>query len=260
MLKKLYIFSVLAVFFLVAPLTVSLNAQTQQAKTKAVLVWSFFDGDHHVVSSSLVGEKWSDPIAIHSSENLIVTPSLAKTGSDQTMVVWSEQVLGKVRVYQSVLSSQSNEWTEPEALVDEGGENLNPNLINDGQGGLWLFWSGNNGGLDDIFYKKRSLEDNEWSEVKQLNPPNEVPDYKPVAELDEFGDIRVRWQTFDFLSSRYVEASETIIIDQKVAYSADSAANDLELADIILPEFLPKDSAVSLLFPNNVAVQSIRVD
>jgi len=247
-------------FFVCIALLFSSILAANAQDTKAILVWSFFDGEHHVLSSYLTDDEWSEPVAIYSGDDLIVTPSLVKSGKGATMAVWSQQRLGKTQVFQSFLSESNNQWSEPEPLVDEGAENLNPNLINDGQGNLWLFWSGNNGGLDDIFYKKRKLDSQEWSEVQQLNEPNEVPDYKPIAELDEFGDIRVSWQTFDFLSGQYIEVQEVIVVEQKTAYSASKAAQDLKLEDIILPEFLPKDSAVSLLFPNNVAAQSIRID
>lgn len=230
------------------------------SESRAILVWSNFDGKHHIVSSSLSGDQWSEPAVIYTSDNLIVTPALAKNSEGQTMLVWSEQQQGRMEIFQSLHSSERNEWSESEALIDEGDENLNPSVLNDGQGGLWLFWSGNNGGLDDIYYKNMIAGQTKWSETKQLNTANEVPDYKPIAELDQFGDIVVRWQTYDYLSAKYVEAQETIVVEQNVAYDAAQSKNDIKLEDIILPDFLPADSAVSLLFPNNVAAQSIRID
>ena len=236
----------------------SFSSHVLAADPRAILVWSIFDGEHHIVSSSLVEEQWSEPVAIHSSDNLIVTPSLAKSDDGQTILVWSQQQQGGMEIFQSLFSD--GEWSEAEPLVDKGSENLNPNILNDGQGGLWLFWSGNNGGLDDIYYKNKTAGDAEWSETQQLNAPNEAPDYKPIAELDQFGDILVRWQTFDFLSNTYIEVQETIVIEQKVAYNPAQAENDIKLEDILMPDFLPSDSAVSLMFPNNVAAQSIRID
>ncbi len=242
-------------FFLAAS---SLKAMAADAQ--AILVWAQFDGQHHIVSSSLNDQQWSTPAVIHSSDNVIVTPALAKNNEGQTIMVWSEQQQGRMEILQSQLSKQSQIWSEPELLIDEGSENLNPNIVNDGQGGLWLFWSGNDDGLDDIYYKQKRVNEREWSETKQLNEPNEVPDYKPVAELDDFGDILVRWQTYDFLAGQYIEAQETIVVDQKVAYNRSQADGDIKLEDILLPDFLPTDSSVSLLFPNNVAAQSIRLD
>ena len=236
------------------------NWSAAASDAQAILVWSSFDGEHHVVASSLIEDKWSDPEIIHTSENLIVTPSLAKSSDGQMIMVWSEQQQGKMEIFQAALSNENGNWGEAQPIIDEGSENLNPNIVNDGQGGLWLFWSGNDGGLDDIYYKNKVIGESEWSDTRQLNAPNEVPDYKPVAELDQFGDILVRWQTYDFLTGQYIEAQEIIEIEQKTGSSATLAASDLDLEDIILPKFLPHDSAVSLLFPNNTAAQSIRLD
>jgi len=236
------------------------QAASAQSNTKAILVWSIFNGEHNVISSSLIGEQWSAPQVIYSSDNLIVTPTLVKLADQRTLAVWSELQGSKTVILESILDEQTKEWSKAKPLVDDGAENLNPNLINDGRGTLWFFWSGNDGGLDDIFYKSRKLGESEWSGKQQLNPANDVPDYKPIAELNDDGDILVRWQTYDFLTGQYIEASEVIITEPADQLFLSKSQADLELSDIILPEYLPDDTSITLLFPNNQAAQAIRLD
>ncbi len=252
-------------FLLSISLNVSLVSTLAYAQeTQAVLIWSAFNGEHNLVSTSLSGKGsdaiWSEPEIIYRSENQIVTPTLVKLSTSTTLAVWSEFDKGKSQIYQSSRNGNSGKWSKAEPLIEDGVENLNPNLVNDGRGTLWMFWSGNDGGLDDVFYKTRRLDENQWSEKVQLNDPNEVPDYRPVAELDEFGDILVRWQTYDFLSGQYIEARKVIATEPADSQWLSKAKADMKLEDITLPDYLPRDSAVSLLFPTNQAAQAIRLD
>ncbi|MFT6100415.1 MAG: hypothetical protein ACJAYF_002973 [Arenicella sp.] len=239
-----------------------LFAQNRDLSVRAELVWVDSKPDHHrLMLSQLTGDKWSDPLAVYTSENYITTPTLSTDLRDNKLLIWSEQNAGSTVLMSARKASPSNKWQHAEKLNDFEAENLSPSTVVDSNNRLWVFWSSNYQGLDDIYYSR--TDGSKWSSPSKVHANNDVPDIQPIASLNEDLDVVVAWNTYDQPSGQYVIRQHVFEIDNssKTRYKS-SLSNTLQesISDVIIPGFLPRNSAVVLHFPNNNIEQSIRLD
>jgi len=70
-----------------------------------------------------------------------------------------------------------------------------PQILTDGSGKVWIFWVGQEQGLDEIIY---SFFDGEaWKEPDSLNRNPGVPHFHPSAALDHKGNPQLVWTAYD---------------------------------------------------------------
>ena len=136
---------------------------------------------------------------------------------------------------------------------------MNPNLIKDGSGDLWLFWSSSADGDTDIYVMKKSVG-GAWGNVQRVHANNDVPDSKPQARLNETGNIQLEWFHLNEQARRY----ETVQLEIEASSSEKAEVQELqtkqEITQIKLPNFLPQNTSGVLLFKDNVFYQSKRID
>jgi lysophospholipase L1-like esterase len=71
---------------------------------------------------------------------------------------------------------------------------LNPKLLAGGNGEIWAFWTGQNGGRDEIF--GRVFQGNAWSEIFKLNGDSRYPHTSQSVGLDANGFPWVVWSAY----------------------------------------------------------------
>ncbi|MBD3413425.1 MAG: hypothetical protein GF421_03215 [Candidatus Aminicenantes bacterium] len=72
---------------------------------------------------------------------------------------------------------------------------LDPQLLSDEAGRIWLFWVGQYRNCDEILYS--FYEGGIWQEPVTLNRSPDVPHIMPSAILDDFGFLHVVWSAYD---------------------------------------------------------------
>jgi hypothetical protein len=236
--------------------------QNQTLGISAELVWvqSAAD-DHRIMFSRLSSGEWSYPLTLYGSENFISTPTISSDLEQNKLIVWSEQKDGSSVLMSAQRAPSDTSWQQAEKINDFKAENLSPSIVVDSRNRQWLFWSSNYEGLDDIYYSRK--EGPIWSNPRRVHVNNQVPDIQPVARLNQDLSVVVAWDTYDLRSGLYLTVQQVFTIDklsEKRYNSGLSNSEENSISDITLPDFLPRDSAIGLHFPNNRIEQSIRLD
>jgi len=239
-----------------------LFAQNHDVKIRAELVWVKSEaGSHRLMLSHLANDKWSAPTAVYTSENFIATPTLNTDQDGNKLLIWSEQKDNNTILMSARRARLGAQWQRAIKLNDFKAENLSPTTIVDSSNRLWVFWSSNYEGLDDIYFSRK--DGFKWSSPSRVHASNDVPDIQPAARLDEDLNVVVAWKTYDQPTGQYVTNQRVFTIDNssKSRYKSSSSNSQQEsISDVTMPEFLPRNSAVVLHFPNNNIEQSIRLD
>jgi lysophospholipase L1-like esterase len=74
---------------------------------------------------------------------------------------------------------------------------FSPRLLLDMTGQAWLFWVGQDGGLDEIFYTRLDPAAAAWIKPASLTGDPTVPHFHPDAALNAKGEPMVVWSGFD---------------------------------------------------------------
>jgi len=116
-------------------------------------------------------------------------------------------------------------------------------------------------GNDDVFYKNNVGSG--WSEPQRVHPKNDVPDFQPLASINDDGNVVVQWKTFDFSAGEYVKAERLykVGLNTKNRLKTDvQRVPEHTLSDIELPNFLPANSYILVHFADNERIQSFPLD
>jgi hypothetical protein len=141
--------------------------------------------------------------------------------------------------------STEDGWERSEDLASELKKNLAPSVVIDSKDRVWVVWSANDGGFDDIltvYYQNGS-----WSEPVRVNAANDIPDVLPTVELDPEGNPVINWQMladgkYITVTSRWTgsEWSEAELLGEEVVGDkVEAEENVLEL-----PSFMSKSGSV----------------
>ena len=265
-------------------------ADSSQTENKAV--WTWVDKPEQgnaVYISRQVGDGWSTPQKISTSEGVNVVPTVTSTSGDNLMVVWTSYTDGQAQLhYRQTLGDT---LTEEKEFYTGLTSNTAPSLSVDGRGKTWLAWAGFNGVSDEIYYST-------WDGSSFTTPiaitDNNVPDVQPVLGVDDAtGALWLQWLQLTVNSSIKYEAtwngsawSEPVSIAESESSAtaegstdstltaatkkvgvpstaADSTGETLKTADggqleIEVPEFITQPQSASIHIPGH-AVQSLPV-
>jgi len=239
-----------------------LTAQHHDLKVRAELVWVESSTDEHkIMYSQLAGDKWSKPLMIYISENYITTPTMSTDLDNNKSLIWSEQRDNNIILMSTRKVPSNTKWAQAKELNDFKAENLSPSIVTDSLNRSWVFWSSNFEGLDDIYYSRQ--ESSQWSSPRRVHANNDVPDIQPIASLDEELNVVVRWKTYNRSTAQYLTVQQLFPLDTSIENRYKKLKdNSLEesISGVAVPNFLPKDSAIILHFPNNKIEQSVRLD
>ena len=232
----------------------------EQATAQAAIIWQQYrDNQHQVLVTELDGDDWSEAQIISAGESPITTPALAYLSDGGLLAVWGQQAVSGVRLMSARKSHKNSKWSEPRVLYGQGPWNMNPNLIRDRVGDLWLFWTASPDGDSDIYGMKKS-KDSDWGAAQIIHANNDIPDYKPQASLSQEGNIQLEWLRLS-LGQHQPESLELDI--EIVGQSTQrylNAVDDLRIQDVTRPDFVPRQSNALISFRNNLIRQSMPLD
>ena len=130
-----------------------------------------------------------NPICVTAEENgFNFSPVLDFSLSNDLWTAWVNYDDGENRIMvKNVSTGQS--WPMPFY------SGLDPQLLIDELGTLWLFWVGPIRAQDEILYT--TYEAGTWKEISTLNRSPDVPHLSPSVILDNFNFIHVVWSAYD---------------------------------------------------------------
>jgi len=222
--------------------------------TVAQAVW--VDGSdefNQIRTSQFNGESWLDSEVLYSSKNPLTSVALSTSSNGTKLLIWTEQKRLKT-VLMSMVSTKDR-WSEATIFSDKSNENFSATIVRDMSNAIWVFWSAASPGLSDILMKR--FVNNGWSEVERVHDHNEVPDNRPRASLNELGETKIEWQSYDLAQGQYVLESRLFPNENSNSILPFAKLIDKTLPDEVSPPSEVKaNTQVLLHFPNNQMIQS----
>ncbi len=115
-------------------------------------------------------------------------PVMSFSHSNDLWIAWVNYLGGENRIIVENVS-------EDQKLEINSYSGLDPQLLIDGLGRIWLFWVGQWRHQDEILYT--TYEEGIWKTPSSLNQSPDVPHISPSAVLDNFNFIHVVWSAYD---------------------------------------------------------------
>jgi hypothetical protein len=184
--------------------------------------------------------QWSGSDLIHS--NSVGLSYVATTTSDaegNLLVVWVEDSGGLSQLMYRVKSLSGKWLTGSRQLTVSKGEKTQPLLIRSISGQVFLIWTSDERGNDDVFFASWKL-DIGWSDTQVLSADNVFPDISPMFDysqnIDSSYDLNVRWNAS---SGDGIYVQEQVIIETNMALMPEQEFSieqcTKELAGVVLP-------------------------
>jgi hypothetical protein len=240
---------------------------TVSVASDAEVYWVEYDGENKIMVADNLAGQWSDPREIYASNNALTSLAVASNDEGGKLLVWSEQRKSKTVLKQSTYGANSNTWSLAQLLTDKGQSNMASVLISKGGGTVWLIWSSDRDGLDDVYASER--KNGASLSVNKVHEENDVPDVLPTARINEKGDIELNWLRYSRNQRGYVATSGLIkidIVDERTINESKSANHavryDQEVAAgrMKFPSFVNDNPTAVLHFPTHYYIQSTRIN
>ncbi len=135
---------------------------------------------------TLKGSVWSGDIQLSSPSNVDVKPTAVGTFDGKIRVAWSRLVSGNYYIYYRTYDGIS--WSAESSLTSNNYD-LGPNLVQDRNGTIWIFWSrqiklssGANAVYEQKLFYKTTFDGSSWS---------------PDTQLTFYGDVNLPLDDFE---------------------------------------------------------------
>ena len=225
--------------------------------SEADLLWVEVGVPNQIMRSKLDNYQWSEPEVIYSSKNSLTSIGVVKDLEENEFLVWTEQLKTRSVIMKMQRGNRQNSWSPAKLFIDFGKENLASTMVVDRTNQIWLFFSSNQGDLDDVYLSIRSKSG--WSTPTKVNSKNKVPDIQPHAKLTKDGDVYVSWRSYDFGTGDYLTQDVVFELDKslKSSYKTDPVVPELSFNDLVLPSYIPSTYTGLVYFPKNRIQQSV---
>ena len=133
----------------------------------------------------------TDPRIISEEGGFNFSPELYFDLYDQPWIVWINYKDSQYRVFVQEVASKTT-WTMNQPSLSTANT---PQIISDLDNHIWAFWTGIDGGEEEIFY--RVFDQDEWSPLYRINQHNHFPSVGPSVVQDHKGFIWLIWSGYD---------------------------------------------------------------
>ncbi len=221
------------------------------------LLWVEIGQPNHIMHSRYANDEWTKAEIIYSNNHPITSIGFVKDLNGVEILVWSEQIKTRSVIMKMQRSSGQMLWSQAKLFINFGKENLASTMVIDRANQIWLFFSSNQGDLDDVYLSKRS--ELGWSSPIKVNNNNKVPDIQPHAKLDKNGNVLISWRSYDFEVGDYLLKEIVFELDKslKSSYKTDPVIPEQSLSNLVMPSFLPSNTAAMVYFSKNRLQQSV---
>ncbi len=148
-------------------------------------------GNHEIYFGRLDDGRLVTARSVVQSDHPLFSPDLDFDGRSNPWITWIQCADQKYSVCVASLGLNKT-WVVNAPYFASA---LNPKLLAGGNGEIWAFWTGQNGGRDEIF--GRVFQGNAWSEIYKLNSDSRYPHTSQSVGLDANGFPWVVWSAYD---------------------------------------------------------------
>ncbi|MBU1650473.1 MAG: hypothetical protein KKF37_14105 [Proteobacteria bacterium] len=168
------------------------------------LVWSAknYGQGEQIYYSSFKKNKWTTPVQLSHSTDLVFQPASSSGTDGKVWVVWSRQDNSGSFMQFSVYSA--SKWTPPRQINTGMDNNKAVTVVVDRDDTPWIAWTAIDDMYPDIFWSRWNGQ--EWDLPLKAHKENKVPDIQPALTLDESGHVNLSWQTY--LDGKYMVVSQ----------------------------------------------------
>lgn len=168
------------------------------------LVWSAknYGQGEQIYYSSFTKGKWTTPVQLSHSKDLVFQPASSSGTDGKVWVVWSRQDKNRSLLQFSVYNG--SKWTPPRQINTGMDSNKAVTVVVDRNNTSWIAWTAIDDIYPEIFWSRWNGQG--WDLPVRAHDKNKVPDIQPVLALDESGNINLSWQTY--LDGKYVIVSQ----------------------------------------------------
>lgn len=165
----------------------SLASGTDNVVWCAFKSWRNGQGDIYAASAAN-GGSWTTPVRLTADSLDQIDPCVVVDHANHPWVFWQSQANGRLRIQGRTYNGT---W-QPIFDLDTLGSDGPPKAAVDGNGSIWVLWSGWQAGANHIYYACRV--DSTWQPVQALTsgPAN---DFLPSVTTDPSGTVWACWQT-----------------------------------------------------------------
>ena len=147
-------------------------------------------GNHEIYFGRLDDGRLVTARSVVQSDHPLFSPDLDFDGRSNPWITWIQCADQKYSVCVASLGLNKT-WVVNAPYFASA---LNPKLLAGGNGEIWAFWTGQNGGRDEIF--GRVFQGNAWSEIYKLNSDSRYPHTSQSVGLDANGFPWVVWSAY----------------------------------------------------------------
>ena len=147
-------------------------------------------GNHEIYFGRLDDGRLVTAHSVVQSDHPLFSPDLDFDGRSNPWITWIQCADQKYSVCVASLGLNKT-WVVNAPYFASA---LNPKLLAGGNGEIWAFWTGQNGGRDEIF--GRVFQGNAWSEIYKLNSDSRYPHTSQSVGLDANGFPWVVWSAY----------------------------------------------------------------
>jgi hypothetical protein len=147
----------------------------------------------------------------------------------------SEQVTQDYDIYYKVSHDSASSWSKGISLTSNDVDDVDPSVFQASNGTIYVLWSSNRNGNNDIFYKTSSDFGSSWSSEKQITHDTNRDNGSSIIQTqdgkfwvvwssDRTGDYEIFYKTYD---------GSSWSIDKRLTYSnnSDSSPSILQTLD-----------------------------
>lgn len=145
--------------------------------------------------------EWSPEMRLTWKTDIDTFPSITQTSDDRIWVAWYSFRTGNAEIFYKVYNGSSvHQWSPETQLTNDTNSDLTPSIMQATNGSIWVIWSSNRPGNDEIYYK--TYNGTAWSSDQPLiTDPGE--DRHPSIMQATNGTIWLVWASkkideFDF--------------------------------------------------------------
>jgi hypothetical protein len=132
---------------------------TQTSDGKIWVVWqSPRTGNASLFCKTYNGVSWSSETPLTNDTSKNGHPSIMQTSDERIWIVWTSSRTGNYDLFYKISSDSGSSWSPEMPLTTDSNKDEYPSIVEAIDGNIWVVWTSNRTGNDDVFYKKGLTE------------------------------------------------------------------------------------------------------
>jgi hypothetical protein len=221
------------------PLNISMNsgissnpAVVAYSSSSLNLTWNDnTSGNYEILLSQSTdsGFTWSSPANISNSLGISSIPTIDVDGIGYIYLAWQDYTTDNFEILIKYSPDNGATWSSPINISNDSGHSVNPVIVCDNSGNLYLAWDNRTPGNDEILFSRSIDNGSSWSLPMNIsnNTGNSV---SPAITMDSTGNLYLVWEDYTFgipeiLFSQSIDSGLTWSIPVNISNNSGNSNN-----------------------------------